>query len=283
MPTNLCQIMEGAYLFMNKFLFSFVSALCLLLSGCAVNGTHSLTPTENSSLVNSAVPTITDTSEKGQITLSAADKESLSKQLAEKWLDKWREISVEKEGMVNAEASVFCVQLSDGSILAAIIYPCYKNNCAVFYRLSDSGISEYGEYTCGWQLELLDNGETEFLHINTVYPASTAGTSGENGEVDDEYFMITESRLESVLCVGRQVFDSESVSWFRYDNEHDADEITSDEYEKLKTPYSQDSKVVFSDNLDENGDYQNDVFYSFEDNADELQSVIQSLLNAEVE
>ncbi len=56
--------------------------------------------------------------------LSSADKEALGKQLAEKRSDKWKEISAEKEGMVKAEASVFCAELNDGSVLAAIIYPC---------------------------------------------------------------------------------------------------------------------------------------------------------------
>lgn len=268
---------------MNKLLILFVVSLCLILSGCTANDTNSLTSLESSITVNSMESTASASTEKEQITLSAAEKEALSKQLTEKWLDKWNEISLEKDGMVSAKASIFCVPLRDGSIISAIIYPCYKNNCAVFYRLSDNGVSEYGEYTCGWNFEILDNGKDEFLHINTVYPASAVGTTGENGEINDEYFRITESRLESVLCVGRQVFDGESVSWFQYDydNEYHASEITSAEYENLKTEYLQDSSVVFSENLDENGDYQNDVFYSFEDNSDEFQSAIQSLLNAE--
>lgn len=36
--------------------------------------------------------------------------------------------------------------------------------------------------------------------------------------------------------------------------------MSADEYEKITAPYSQDSTVVFAVNLDENMDYQNDVF-----------------------
>lgn len=208
------------------------------------------------------------------VSLSDEQKEALGGQLAEKWLDKWEEITAEK-AMVLPKASVFSVGMSDGSILTAIVYPCYKTNCAVLYRLSDSGVTEYGDYGCGWQFELLETPEEQYLHIITEYSGSVVGGVN-NAEIDDEYFRVSASGLERVLGVGRQEFDGETVGWFGYDSDGNSFGITAEEYEELKAQALLGSKTVFSVNLDENGDKQNDVFCSFEDNPEELKSVILS-------
>lgn len=246
---------------------SVVLVLCIILSGCSANDSSSVFSQESSSVA----------AEKEE--LSKNDIESLGKQLAITWQNKWKEISDEKDGMAQAKASVFGFELSNGSILAAITYPCYKTNCTVFYRISDSGIYEYGEYTSGWKFELLNDGENEYLNIKTEYPSSAIGTTNENAEIDDDYYMITENQLKPVISVGRQVFDGETVSWFQYDNEHIAADISHDEYDKLLELFSQNSEVVATVNLDENLDYKNDVFCLFENNIDELSLAIQSLLS----
>lgn len=208
------------------------------------------------------------------VSLSDEQKEALGGQLAQKWLDKWEEISAEK-AMVLPKASVFSVGMSDGSVLTAIVYPCYKTNCAVLYRLSDSGVTEYGDYGCSWQFELLETPEEQYLHIITEYSGSAVGAVN-NSEIIDEYFRVSASGLEPVLRVGRQEFDGQTAGWFGYDSDGNSFSITAEEYEELKAQALLGSKTVFSVNLDENGDKQNDVFCSFEDNAEELKSVILS-------
>lgn len=246
---------------------SFALLICLLLSGCTSNN---IVSDASSDLI-----LLPDDAEEQSVSLSDAEKKALSSQLAEKWLEKWAEISAEKE-MVKAEASIFSFDLTDGGYLTAIVYPSYKTNSAVFYRLSESGVTEYGEYNCGSQFELLKNSSEDYLHFITQYSGSAVGTTYGTNEIDDEYFRVSESSLEPVLHVGRQEFDGNTVSWFSYDLNNNSSEISAEEYAELNAQYSQDGEAVFSINLDKDGDRKNDTFCSFEDNSEELSSAIMA-------
>lgn len=206
--------------------------------------------------------------------VKSGSKEEVSIQLAENWLDKWKDISANMD-MVKPQASIFSFGLKDGSKLAAIVYPCYKTNSAVLYRVYDGGYTEYGELSCGWQFELLENSEEQYLHIAVKYNGSAAYNN--RTEIDDIYYRITETALEQVLKTGRNIYGDEENDRFVYEND-DVTHISAEEYEQLKNAALKHSTVIASSDLDADGDGDNDEYCDFENDTEGLIAAILSVL-----
>ena len=205
---------------------------------------------------------------------SDSGKEAVSALLAEHWLKKWEEISQEMF-MSTPQASIFSFELKNGSRLAAIVYPTYKTNSAALYRVTDNDFTEYGVFGCGWQFELLENSEEQYLHVITKYAGSAANP--DSLEIDDSYYRITDNALELVLNIGRNVYENKAYDWFVYENES-VTHILGEEYEQLKANALNFGTVVYSTDIDKNGDFLNDEYIDFADDPEGLKSAILSAL-----
>lgn len=206
--------------------------------------------------------------------VKAFSETNMSEQLSNKWLNKWAQISADMT-MTLPQASVFSFELKDKTKLVGIVCPSYRTNLAVFYRVSDLESQELGEISCGWQFELLENSTEQYLHIVTKYPGSAA--NNDSLEIDDEYYLITESSLEPVLRVGRNIFEDKAYDWFVYENE-EITHISGEEYEQLKTDALKYGTVVYSTDLDKDGNYSNDEFCAFEDDPEGFKAAVRSVL-----
>lgn len=220
-----------------------------------------------------------DWNSRGLWTDTAADSTNYSPQdmsalIAENWLETWEQRSAAME-MSLPQASVFGFELKDGSRLAAIVFPTYKTNTAVFYRVTDSGFAEIGELGCGWQFKLLENSTEQYLHIMTKYPGPAADS--DSLEVDDAYYRITETALEPVFRAGRNIRGDKACDWFVYENDEPV-HISGEEYEQQKTAALNYSTVVSTADLDRDGDYQNDEYCAFEDDPEGLKAAVLAAL-----
>lgn len=206
--------------------------------------------------------------------VKSASNEAVSDRLAEMWLNKWQEITANTE-FVLPQVSVFSLDLRDGSKLAAFVYPNYKSCGAVFYRISDSEITELGNESCGFDFELLENSSGQYLHITTKFAGGVMNADGIY--VDDSYCLITETSLDPVLRVGMELYNGEAVYWSVYENGESVS-VTAEEYENLINSALPDFAAVSTVNLDKNGDYKVDDYCAFEEDKDGLRAAVRSAL-----
>lgn len=246
--------------------------LCAALSGCSGEKTSeslSSVVSENTSVSSEPAPD----------TESTADKlgEYCGK-LSELWVDKWAQLSSEME-MITPKLSVFSAKLSDDVLFSAMVYPSYTTNAMVLYR-SDSGmISEIGSANCGTVFEILKSGSENILHTVTIYPGSGWKTAddGSNVMVDnnaivDTYYKIDGAKAEIALSVERDELDGEAASWSVAEGGENK-QLTAEEYNAMRADYDK-CEVVYSVDMDENGDHINDDFLRFEDEPDKLADFI---------
>lgn len=206
----------------------------------------------------------------------SSDKEDLSGQLAEMWLDKWAEITAQID-FLSPRVSVFSFDLRDGSRLAAFVYPNYKSYWAVYYRVSDSGITELGDEICGFNFELLENASDQYLHVIYKIPGSAMSENERSYYADDFYYRINESSLELVLRVGRNFYEGKVNAWYVY-KDGESTEITSEEYDTLLSSAVPDRTTAGSVDLDMDGDYKADEYCAFVDDPEGLKAAILSIL-----
>lgn len=206
--------------------------------------------------------------------VKSAGNEAVSDRLAEMWLNKWTEITASMD-LLLPKVSVFGFELSDGSRLVAFVYPNYKSYGAVFYRISGSDITELGNETCGSDFELLENSSGQYLHTTIRFAGGVM--NADSIYVDDSYYLITESSLDPVLRVGKELYNEEAVYWSVYENEESVS-VTAEEYENLINSALPECPVVSAASLDKDGDYKIDDFCAFEDDTDGLKAAILSAL-----
>lgn len=206
--------------------------------------------------------------------VKSSGNEAVSDRLAEMWLNKWTEITASMD-LLLPKVSVFGFELSDGSRLVAFVYPNYKSYGAVFYRISGSDITELGNETCGSDFELLENSSGQYLHTTIRFAGGVM--NADSIYVDDSYYLITESSLDTVLRVGKELYNEEAVYWSVYENEESVS-VTAEEYEDLINSAVPECAVVSAVSLDKDGDYKIDDFCAFEDDTDGLKAAILSAL-----
>ena len=197
----------------------------------------------------------------------------MSGRLSQIWLEEWDTIT-ESIDFLLPQVSVFSFDLSDGSRLAAFVYPNYKSYGAAFYRISGTEITELGNEMCGTGFELLESTSGQYLHIIRKYPGSVMS---ENLYADDFYYRITDSSLESVLSAGTQLYDGQIVDRYVYENGESVS-VTGEEYEKLLDSALPDYTSLSTVELDKDGDYKVDEYCEFEDDPDGLKTAILSVL-----
>ena len=206
--------------------------------------------------------------------VKSAGNEAVSDRLAEMWLNKWTEITASMD-LLLPKVSVLGFELSDGSRLVAFVYPNYKSYGAVFYRISGSDITELGNETCGSDFELLENSSGQYLHTTIRFAGGVM--NADSIYVDDSYYLITESSLDPVLRVGKELYNEEAVYWSVYENEESVS-VTAEEYENLINSALPECPVVSAASLDKDGDYKIDDFCAFEDDTHGLKTAILSAL-----
>lgn len=206
--------------------------------------------------------------------VKSAGNEAVSDRLAEMWLNKWTEITASMD-LLLPKVSVFGFELSDGSRLVAFVYPNYKSYGAVFYRIAGSDITELGNETCGSDFELLENSSGQYLHTTIRFAGGVM--NADSIYVDDSYYLITESSLDPVLRVGKELYNEEAVYWSVYENEESVS-VTAEEYENLINSALPECAVVSAVSLDKDGDYKIDDFCAFEDDTHGLKTAILSAL-----
>lgn len=253
--------------------------LCAALTGCSGSEKPSDISSSNSSEYTSEVQSEAASVTESKTESTADDSLSeYSSKLSELWVEKWKQLSSEME-MITPKLSVFSAKLSDDVLFSAMVYPSYTTNAMVLYR-SDSGmISEIGSGNCGTLFEILKNGTENILHTTTVYPSSGWKTAedGTNVMVDnnaivDTYYKIDEPNAAIALSVERDEFDGETTAWSVLEGE-EYKTLTADEYSALRADYDK-CEVLYSVNMDENGDHMNDDFLRFEDKPDKLADFI---------
>lgn len=206
--------------------------------------------------------------------VKSAGNEAVSDRLAEMWLNKWTEITASMD-LLLPKVSVLGFELSDGSRLVAFVYPNYKSYGAVFYRISGSDITELGNETCGSDFELLENSSGQYLHTTIRFAGGVM--NADSIYVDDSYYLITESSLDPVLRVGKELYNEEAVYWSVYENEESVS-VTAEEYENLINSALPECPVVSAASLDKDGDYKIDDSCAFENDTDGLKTSILSAL-----
>ena len=206
--------------------------------------------------------------------VKSAGNEAVSDRLAEMWLNKWTEITASMDLLI-PKVSVFGFELSDGSRLVAFVYPNYKSYGAVFYRISGSDITELGNETCGSDFELLENPSGQYLHTTIRFAGGVM--NADSIYIDDSYYLITESSLDPVLRVGKELYNEDEVYWAVYENEESVS-VTAEEYENLINSALPECAVVSAVSLDKDGDYKIDDSCAFEDDTDGLKTAILSAL-----
>lgn len=206
--------------------------------------------------------------------VKSASNEAVSDRLAEMWLNKWTEITASMD-LLLPNVSVLGFELSDGSRLVAFVYPNYKSYGAVFYRISGSDITELGNETCGSDFELLENSSGQYLHTTIRFAGGVM--NADSIYVDDSYYLITESSLDPVLRVGKELYNEEAVYWSVYENDESVS-VTAEEYENLINSALPECADVSAVSLDKDGDYKIDDSCAFEDDTDGLKTAILSAL-----
>ena len=206
--------------------------------------------------------------------VKSSGNEAVSDRLAEMWLNKWTEITASMD-LLLPKVSVFGFELSDGSRLVAFVYPNYKSYGAVFYRISGSDITELGNETCGSDFELLENPSGQYLHTTIRFAGGVM--NADSIYIDDSYYLITESSLDPVLRVGKELYNEEAVYWSVYENEESVS-VTAEKYEDLINSAVPECTAVSAVSLDKDGDYKIDDSCAFEDDTDGLKTAILSAL-----
>lgn len=206
--------------------------------------------------------------------VKSAGNDAVGDRLAEMWLNKWTEITASMD-LLLPNVSVLGFELSDGSRLVAFVYPNYKSYGAVFYRISGSDITELGNETCGSDFELLENSSGQYLHTTIRFAGGVM--NADSIYIDDSYYLITESSLDPVLRVGKDLYNEEAVYWSVYENEESVS-VTAEEYENLINSALPECTAVSAVSLDKDGDYKIDDSCAFEDDTDGLKTAILSAL-----
>ena len=287
-------VRKGVVFFMKRSVGAAILAGAALLCGCQSRGSMDSFRTEESSIVESySVETATvepdsaeyytdesragvKTAEPDEPTAEAAElttPEQYAEMLLGIWQDKWETIPT--RDMSLPQANVFSGQIAD-DFITVIVYSSYAKNMAVVYRLSGGIITELDDdIQAGFQLELLRNGESVYLHTTTPF----VGDAAEGVlEISDMYYSILKDKLQLDLNLSRTESGGEALSYSRYAGAESYEQITAEEYTNLIKNYAGFEELNML-RLDRDGDYKNDSYILFEDQPEEFRAAIEASLN----
>ncbi len=279
---------------MKRSVGAAILAGAALLCGCQSRGSMDSFRTEESSIVESyseetataepdSAEYYTDesragvkTAEPDEPTAEAAEittPEQYAEMLLGIWQDKWETIPT--RDMSLPQANVFSGQIAD-DFITVIVYSSYAKNMAVAYRLSGGIITELDDdIQAGFQLELLRNGESVYLHTTTPF----VGDAAEGVlEISDMYYSILKDKLQLDLNLSRTESGGEALSYSRYAGAESYEQITAEEYTNLIKNYAGFEELNML-RLDRDGDYKNDSYILFEDQPEEFRAAIEASLN----
>lgn len=287
-------VRKGVVFFMKRSVGAAILAGAALLCGCQSRGSMDSFRTEESSIVESySMETATvepdsaeyytdesragvKTAEPDEPTAEAAElttPEQYAEMLLGIWQDKWETISTSEMSL--PQANVFSGQIAD-DFITVIVYSSYAKNMAVAYRLSGGIITELDDYIqAGFQLELLRNGESVYLHTTTPF---VGGAAGGVVEISDMYYSILEDKLQLDLNLSRTESGGEALSYSRYAGAESYEQITAEEYTNLIKNYAGFEELNML-RLDRDGDYKNDSYILFEEHPEEFRAAIEDSLN----
>lgn len=245
---------------MKQILTVFLLSTLLCLSGCAAEekgGSSANGASENNSELSSATELSSGESE---INFDVGDA------VSQKWAEEWEAITSDFD-MVQPKAYVFTAELNDDfDYVVAIVYPEYKTTATVLYGVKGNDIQKLGKIPSGWQFEVLDNGSSALLHV--VYILTGAG---DVSEIDDYYYTVSKDSTELIARYGRTETDGTGTSWFRYTGNVDengngiTEELTVEDYNTAIADITAGYSVTKTIDLDNNGDYEIDQYYEFND------------------
>ena len=200
-----------------------------------------------------------------------------SEKLAAAFLKKWKTISSEQSGMVRQEVSVFTYEMSDGSWLAAMIYPSYQSNQAVFYRLAGGKVTEIGSGNCGLELTVLKNGSDYILH-STSTQSFISGTNGATSlAIIDDYYQIGKKELSLLGSFESHKHGEEITYTGSLVNGAYAD-VSARDFTSLQNKITSGYKADCSANFDTTGDLSSDYSLEFTKSGNDLTSYIADRL-----
>ena len=194
--------------------------------------------------------------------------------LSDIWREKWEKLP--NREMSLPQANVFSGQISQDDYLTVIVYSSYAKNMAVAYRLSGGEVTELDDdIQAGFQLELLRDGNSIYLHTTTPF---VGGAAGGVTEISDLYYSISEDKIQTDLNISRTEYGGESTSYVRYSGGDSYEQITAEEYIKLTENYAGFEELNML-RLDRDGNYINDSYILFEENPEQLKAAIAASLN----
>ena len=198
-----------------------VLAIAATMTGCSQNAV-SLPAEPTDSFVQddaqeSSAAQVKPAESSGSLTID----ECLS--ISDLWTERWKNIT-ENMDMVQPKASVIGAEYSCGT-LAVIIYPEYKNNAFYTYLVSSDGIVELGKGYCGAENSFYTSGSDILMLTKfSTYPSAGAEAAG-----------VQPTEYTNLYKNGAEVVFSLSHSSDSYFNELTQDEISPEEFEKIKS------------------------------------------------
>lgn len=200
-----------------------------------------------------------------------------SEKLAAAFRKKWKSISAEQSGMVQPKVSVFTYEMSDGSWLAAMIYPSYNSNQAVFYRLSGGKVTEIGSGKCGLELTVLKKGSDYILH-STGTEAFISGANGATSlAVIDDYYQVGKKDLTLLGSFESHKFADEiTYTGSLVDGEYAS--VSTKDFSRLQDRITSGYTAECTANFDATGDLSSDYYLEFTKSGSDLVSYIADRL-----
>lgn len=175
--------------------------------------------------------------------------------LSDQWTEKWRSIA-ENMDMIQPRASVTGAEYAGGT-LAVIFYPEYKANAFYAYQMNSDGIKELGKGYCGTENSFYTNG-SDILMLTKYYNYPSAG---------EEAAGVQPTENTVLYRNGTDVLLSVSGNSGSYQDLLTEKEITSAEFDELKSEALDGFTLIREDSLPADKAGFSTEYFSFEGNS----------------
>lgn len=228
-------------------------ALAAAMTGCSQNAV-SLPSKPTDSIVQDGTQESSAAQDKpAEYSGSLTINECLS--ISDLWTERWKNIT-ENMDMVQPKASVIGAEYSGGT-LVVIICPEYKSNAFYAYRVSSDGIVELSKGYCGAENSFYTSGSDILMLTKfSTYPSAGAEAAG-----------VQPTEYTSLYKNGAEVIFSLSHSSDSYFNELTQEEISPEEFEKIKSDTLDGAELVRSFDLTADNAGFPTEYFSFEGNS----------------
>ncbi len=226
----------------------------IMLTGCA-DGTNTESSDSPSSSVSSESPDNSTAFEGGEPAAASNKTEELSEisdkisgeeiaeELALSFMDYWN--GVPEDAMVLSRVKVFGADNFGGyDKVVFFVYQEYKSCRAEVYGIKGSDVTKIDDIGCGFEFML--SGENGGL-LRTTTPYYMAHTR----ETIYTYYKLTENGFKEYFKIGAFFFEEEETSWFVYNGDSTADDITKKDFYKKKDEADLEFKDAVEIKLDD--------------------------------